>query len=185
MFSTITTAPSTIIPKSNAPNERRLAGILAQIEPNRSEQQGKRNGEGDDEGGANIAQKQKQDDRDQDHSLAQVVQHRVQREMKQIAAVQHGNELHAFGQDAIIELLHLCREFRRAWALPPRPFSISTLPWMTSGSSTITPSGRWVARAMCPNRILGPISTTAMSLTRIAVPFFVVKTVFSISCKLR
>ena len=107
MFSTITTAPSTIIPKSSAPKRKKICGNLAQIEPNRSEHQGKRNRERNDQGRANIAEEQKQDDRNQNHPFAEVVQHRVQREMKQIAAVQHGNDLHAFGQDAFVELLHL------------------------------------------------------------------------------
>ena len=43
---------------------------------------------------------------------------------------------------------------------------------MTSGSSTITPSGRCVALAMCPNRILGPISTTRDILDANRRPIF-------------
>ena len=80
---------------------------MAQVEKYGCEKQGKRNGERNDEGSANIAEKQKEDDRYQDHPLAEVVQHRVQRVMKQIAAVEHGNDLHALGQDVIVELVHL------------------------------------------------------------------------------
>src|SRR5208282_6643231 len=80
---------------------------MAQVEKYGCEKQGKRNGERNDEGAANITKKQKEDDRYQDHSLAEVVQHRVQRVMKQIAAVEHGNDLHTLGQDVIVELVHL------------------------------------------------------------------------------
>src|SRR6202167_5082057 len=80
---------------------------MAQVEKYGCEKQRKWNGERDDEGSANITEKEKQDDRYQDHSLAQIVQHRVQRVMKQIAAVEHGNDLHTLGQDVIVELVHL------------------------------------------------------------------------------
>src|ERR1700691_2471571 len=80
---------------------------MAQVEKYGCEKQGKRNGERNDEGATNIAEKQKEDDRYQDHSLAEVVQHRVQGVMKQIAAVEHWNDLHTLGQDVIVELVHL------------------------------------------------------------------------------
>src|ERR1700691_3273086 len=80
---------------------------MAQVEKYGCEKQGKRNGERNDEGATNIAEKQKEDDRYQDHSLAEVVQHRVQRVMEQIAAVEHGNDLHTLGQDVVVELVHL------------------------------------------------------------------------------
>ena len=41
------------------------------------------------------------------HSFREIVQHRVQREMQQIAAVQHGHHFHARRQNAVIELVHL------------------------------------------------------------------------------
>src|SRR5579863_2149091 len=80
---------------------------MAQVEKNGCEEQGKRNGECNNEGSSNVTEKQKEDDRYQDHSLAEVVQHRVQRVMKQIAAVEHGDDLHTLGQDVIVQLLHL------------------------------------------------------------------------------
>src|ERR1017187_8702544 len=80
---------------------------MAQVEKYRREKQRKRNGECNNEGSANITEKQKEDDRYQDHSLAEVVQHRVQRVMKQIAAVEHGDDLHTLGQDVIVEFVHL------------------------------------------------------------------------------
>ena len=98
----------------------KVGGNFAQIEPDRSEHQGKRDRQGHDHGGANVAEEQQQDDGNQDHSLAEVVQHGVQGEVQQIAAVQHGNDLHAFGQDAVVELVHFLVNRVRAWALPPR-----------------------------------------------------------------
>src|ERR1700678_4797079 len=80
---------------------------MAQVEKNGCEKQGKRNGERNDEGSANITEKKKENDRYENHSLAEVVQHRVQRVMKQIAAVEHGNDLHTLGKDVIVELVHL------------------------------------------------------------------------------
>src|ERR1017187_9909540 len=80
---------------------------MAQVEKYGCEKQGKWNGERNDEGSANITEKQEEDDRYQDHSLAKVMQHRVQREMKQIAAVQHRNDFHTLGQDVIVKLIHL------------------------------------------------------------------------------
>src|ERR1017187_7087403 len=93
---------------------------MAQVEKYGCEKQGKRNGERNDEGSANITEKQKEDDRYQDHSLSEVVQHRVQRKMQQIAAVQHRNDFHTLGQDVVVELLHLCMNpfERRAFFCP-------------------------------------------------------------------
>src|ERR1035438_2392757 len=94
---------------------------MAQVEKYGCEKQGKRNGERNDKGSANIAEKQEQDDRYQDHPLAEVVQHRVQRKMQQIATVQHGNDLHTLGQDVIVELLHLLMNpFERRAFFGPR-----------------------------------------------------------------
>src|ERR1700733_7103967 len=90
---------------------------MAQVEEYRREQQGEGNGERNDEGASNITEKQEENNRDQDHPLAEVVQHRVQGEMKQIAAVQHRNDFHTLGQDVVVELVHLfvnpveCRAF--------------------------------------------------------------------------
>ena len=47
----------------------------------------------------------------------------------------------------------------------------------------IFPSSRWIALPNWPRRIFGPWETMAMSLTRTGVPFFVVMTVFSMSCR--
>src|ERR1700677_4103152 len=80
---------------------------MAEVEKYGCEKQGKGNGESNDKCAANITKEQKEDDGYQDHPLYEVVQHRVQRVMKQIAAVEHGNDLHTLGQDVIVELVHL------------------------------------------------------------------------------
>jgi len=89
------------------------------------------------------------------------------------------------GKDALIELFHL---FVNALERGPflRTFNISTLPWMTSGSSTITPSARWVALAMVSQSNSGTHLDDRDVLEReSAVPFFCHQTVCSISCRLR
>ena len=53
-----------------------------------------------------FSKKQEQNYADQNHALGQVVHHRVQSEMKQIAAIQHGNDLHARGQEAVVEFVY-------------------------------------------------------------------------------
>src|ERR1017187_1881279 len=106
MFSTMTTAPSTTIPKSRAPSEE-ISGNVAQIEPDRCKEQRERNGQRDDERGTGIEEKQEENDADQDHAFRQIVHHRVQGEMKEIAAIQHGDNLHTWGQDPVVELIHL------------------------------------------------------------------------------
>ncbi len=106
MFSTMTTAPSTTIPKSSAPSESRLTGTLVKSSKMEAKKQRERNGQRHDEGRAGIEQKQEKDDGHQNHPFSQVVQHRVQGEAEQIAAVDHPLQLHARRQDAVVELLH-------------------------------------------------------------------------------
>src|SRR5271157_3237237 len=100
--------------------------------------------------------------------------------MKEIAAVQHGNDLHARGQDAVVEFVHLLVNGQSVGS-SSAPFRNNTAPWITSGSSMMRPSSMWLALAMWPSRILGPWLTSAMSLTRRAVPVCVFKTVCSMS----
>ena len=106
MFSTITTAPSTTMPKSSAPSDSRLAGILSQVQTDGREQQRERNGQRHDERAADIAEEQEQDDRHQDDAFGQVVQHGVGGVVDQIAAIEERNDLHAGRQDVIVQLLH-------------------------------------------------------------------------------
>ena len=84
---------------------QQVGGNVLQVQTNGGEQQGKRNRSGNDEGAADVAQEKKQNDRDQDHSFGQVVQHGVGGEVNQIAAIDERNDLHARGQDVIVHLL--------------------------------------------------------------------------------
>ena len=94
-------------PEIKGTQRQQICGNTSQIEPYGSEEQGERNGKGDDEGGARAEQKQKQDHGDQNHAFRQIVHHGVQSEAKEIAAVQHGHHCHAGGQDTVVELFHL------------------------------------------------------------------------------
>ena len=46
----------------------------------------------------------KQNDRDQDHALGQIVQHRVRGEVHQVGAVEEGARSYALGQDLRVQL---------------------------------------------------------------------------------
>ena len=59
MFSIITTAPSTIMPKSSAPRDRRFAGIPRNLQADGGEQKRERNGQRDDQRAADIAQERR------------------------------------------------------------------------------------------------------------------------------
>src|ERR1700742_4987875 len=80
---------------------------MAQIEKYGREEQREWYGERDNEGSSNVAEEEKENDRDQNHSFGKVVQHRVQGVMKQITAIEHRNDFHTLGQNVIIELVHL------------------------------------------------------------------------------
>ena len=86
---------------------KKIRRNVAQVEPDGGKEQRERNRQRDDESGTNIEKKQEENDADQNHAFGQVVHHRVQGEMKQIAAIQHGDDLHAGRQDAVVQLVHL------------------------------------------------------------------------------
>ena len=83
----------------------KIGGNLAQVEPYGSKEQGEWNGERDDQGRPGIAEKQEQDDGHQNHPFRQVVHHRARGVAQQVAAVQHGHDLHARRQNAVVELV--------------------------------------------------------------------------------
>ena len=84
---------------------QQVCGNALQVEARRGEQQRKRDGQRDDDRSADIPEKQKEDDDDQDDAFRKVVQHRVRREVHQIAAVDKWNNLHAGRQNAVIQFL--------------------------------------------------------------------------------
>ena len=87
MFSSTITAPSTMMPKSIAPSESRLAGMPRMLQADEGGQQRQRDDDRDDAGGAQVAEKQVQHDRDQQRAFEQVLEDRVQRRVDQPGAV--------------------------------------------------------------------------------------------------
>ena len=80
---------------------------MPQVQADGGEQQGERNGQGDDQRAANIAQEDEQNDRNQNDSLGQVVQHRAGGQMHQVAAVEKRDHLHARRKDVPVQFLDL------------------------------------------------------------------------------
>src|SRR5215831_16622702 len=89
MFSTITTAPSTTIPKSRAPSDSRLAGMplsLRQVAANNSE-------------------KEEKNDDNKNHAFGEIVEDGVGGVAKKVAAVQERHDFYARRQDVVVELI--------------------------------------------------------------------------------
>ena len=107
MFSTITTEPSTTMPKSSAPSERRLAGMWRRSSRMEAKSSEKGMVSATMNGAADVAEKQKQDDHHQGHALAQIVQDGFGGGMDQVAAVKVRDDLHARRQHVTIHQIHL------------------------------------------------------------------------------
>ena len=88
-----------------------------------------------------LPRNKKQNDRYQDHSFRQVVQHGVTGEVNQIAAIDEGNNLHARRQNVIVQFLHFLVDALQAVSAAA-PFRNSTMPDTTSSLSMIFPSSR-------------------------------------------
>ncbi len=78
---------------------------MVQIQADRRKQQRKWNRESNNQSRPGIQQKQQQNDGYQNHPLGQVVHHRVQGEVQQVAAIQHGDHLHPLRQDTVVQLV--------------------------------------------------------------------------------
>src|SRR6266436_2815599 len=95
MFSTITTAPSTTMPKSSAPRDRRFAGIflrLRQIEANKKD------------------------------AFGEITQDRMRGVMNQVAAIQERHDFHARREDMLVKLFDL-RVYSCQGIVGIRPFA--------------------------------------------------------------
>ena len=88
--------------KIESAQRKKICRNLAQIEPNRGEEQGERNCECNDERCASVSEKEEEYDRYQDHPFRQIVLNCVQRVVEQVGAIQHWNNFHARRQDAVI-----------------------------------------------------------------------------------
>ena len=180
MFSTMTTEPSTTMPKSSAPSESRLAGMCfrsRQIEANNKEK--------------GMV------------SATMIAPRTLPRKRKRIITTRMIPSVRLCSTVWVVKCSRSLLSMKgisftpcgRMWSfssctflLMPSstgcasaPFCRATTPDTTSALSTIFPSSRWYARANWPSRIFGPCVTTAISFIRSAVPALVITTVFSIS----
>ena len=80
---------------------------MPQIQTQRREQKRERNGERYDQCPANVAKEDEQNDRDQDDSLGQVMEHGMRGQMDQVASVQVRNDLHTGRKKMIVEEVDL------------------------------------------------------------------------------
>ena len=78
---------------------------MAEIEANGGEQKCDGNCERNNDGASNIAEKEKEDNHNQDHSHGQVVLNGLDGVGDELGAVEKGNDLHALGQDALVQFL--------------------------------------------------------------------------------
>src|SRR5580692_893183 len=83
-----------------------ICGNVSYVQANRRKQKRERNRRRDDQGSTDIAEEQKEDDRNQDHPFRQVVKHGVAGEVNEIAAVDEWNNLHARRQNMIVQFVH-------------------------------------------------------------------------------
>ena len=74
---------------------QQIRGNPGNLKTDGGEQKREGNGQRDDQRAADISEKDKQDDRDQDDSFGQVVQHRMRGQMHQVAAVEERDHLDA------------------------------------------------------------------------------------------
>ncbi len=80
---------------------------VPQIEAQAGKQKRERNGERDDQRAAKVAEEDEQNDRDQDDSLGQVVEHGMRGQLHQFAAIEVRNDLHARRQEMLVEEVDL------------------------------------------------------------------------------
>ena len=97
MFSTMTTAPSTRMPKSMAPIEQARRNVL-QIQADEGEKKRQRDRDRDDQSRAHVVEEENEDDQHQQHAVQQVVRNRVRGERDQVAPVVERPHLHPAGE---------------------------------------------------------------------------------------
>src|ERR1700679_4193966 len=78
---------------------------VAEVETDRGEEQREGNGYGDDEGAAQVAEKQEEDECDEQDAHGEIVEHRGGGELQKITAVEEGDDLYAGWKDVVVELL--------------------------------------------------------------------------------
>ena len=133
MFSMIITAESTMIPKSTAPTDSRLASCL-QHQDDDGEKQSERDIGADDDGAAQIAEKHPLNEENQQAAEDQVVQHGVRGDPDQRASVVVGNELNPWRQLPSLLSLSISSLIRGTMALVWNVRPITTMEVATSSS---------------------------------------------------
>src|SRR5579872_617998 len=79
---------------------------VAEFQTGGGKQQRKRNGDGHDDCSSNISEEQEQNDRYQNHPFGKVMEHGMRGVMHQVTAVEKGDDLHAGGQNVVVQFLH-------------------------------------------------------------------------------
>ena len=94
---TITMAPSTMMPKSMAPSDSRLAGILVMVHQDERDHHRERNRDADDQRAARAAEEQDEHDEDEADALENRVRDLVDGGIDQVGAIEIGHDLHVVG----------------------------------------------------------------------------------------
>ncbi len=118
---------------------------------------------------------------DQDDAFGEVVQHGVRGEVHQVAAIDERDDLHARGQDVIVQLLHF-----RVNALQRRVGVRAFAQEHDAGNHIVVVDDLAVlamngSRELAEADLWALAATTAISPMRSGVPFLAVITVFSMS----
>ena len=92
-------------PEVQCAQREQVCGDVAEIQANGGEHQRDGNCERNNDGAAHIAEKEKENDHNQNHSLGQVALDGVHRIAHQVRAVEKGNDLYALGQDVFVQFL--------------------------------------------------------------------------------
>ena len=101
MFSIMMTVESTTMPKSTAPSEMRFAGVSVPDHAAERDEQRERDVERRDDGGARVPEEEEEHDRHEQHPDDEVLEHRVRRQLHQVAAVVVGHDVHPRRQDVV------------------------------------------------------------------------------------
>ena len=103
MFSIMMTVESTTMPKSTAPSEMRFAGVSGADQAAEGDEQRERDVERGDERRAHVAEEQEEHDRRRATMPdEQVLEHRVRRELHEVAAVVVRDDVHARRQELVV-----------------------------------------------------------------------------------
>ena len=100
IFSTITTGAVHDHAEIEGAQGEEVRRYPPKVQAARGEEQGKGDGQGNDEGAPDISQKEEEHDRDEDEPFREVMEDRVGRVMDEVAPVVEGDDLHARGQNA-------------------------------------------------------------------------------------